>query len=584
MRIYVPLDAVDDNPFQVRTNYGDVADLAARINAVRDSFPETFGLLQVPRCRIVLINAAIGVQVVKDCRLFVNGEQLIRDPAVRVQIAFGHRRLRAFRYLAASMPEYNVFPVDVSDMSDVQMLDAVWEENQQRSDIPAVEQAELLAEKLREMGTHAAVAEAWGLSRATVTNKLSLLDLPEEIQNANRNGKISERTALAVAPVLEIKRLTKGNNEIFWGKSLEDYMPAPDAIVYAVLEGRIDSERVRKWVAAAVKHAGLLLPGCIAEMNAHQGGSILRSTCKGCRSRMNGSCFVPECMAAKSAMLRAQEIQAAGEVLGIPFSDRREDFPDDYEEKKLLQELWLEKKRDANFVYGWRVNESAVRPFSNDRLEFLHRENEFAGDGRAAIAIGHRGALSRSGSAPEQPPGEMVAKWQSEFERINKEAEAHVKTFLRDFVLGRDDRFMGLLQAMIRKPEATWIYDIDGQIRMIFDYLLRGSGAVSHINDVRDVRDFRAMLRRAGLDDLTTGTRATDMRRDAVLALHFYWCTGNYNRSYNYNQVRPFLDSALAMFDAAAPFSAADAEYTQLHEELRRAIRHMLQVLQREAK
>lgn len=39
MLIYVPLNQIDDNPFQKRSDYGDIEDLAARIAAAYDNYP-----------------------------------------------------------------------------------------------------------------------------------------------------------------------------------------------------------------------------------------------------------------------------------------------------------------------------------------------------------------------------------------------------------------------------------------------------------------------------------------------------------------------------------------------------------------
>ena len=71
----------------------------------------------------------------------------------RVQLAFGHHRLRAFQHLVATaVPGYEdaYFPVHVDALTDEQMFDAVWSEKlRERKDISAVEEAELLARKLK---------------------------------------------------------------------------------------------------------------------------------------------------------------------------------------------------------------------------------------------------------------------------------------------------------------------------------------------------------------------------------------------------------------------------------------------------
>ena len=56
MLIYVPLNHIDDNPYQRRAEYGDIEELAERIHLAKASYPETLGLMQVPRGRIVVVD------------------------------------------------------------------------------------------------------------------------------------------------------------------------------------------------------------------------------------------------------------------------------------------------------------------------------------------------------------------------------------------------------------------------------------------------------------------------------------------------------------------------------------------------
>ena len=128
MQTYVQLDQIDDNPFQRRTEYGDLEDLAARIRAKRFDFPDTYGLMQVPVGRIVLVEPLSTFQA----------EQLLRDHGglpggmYRVQLAFGHRRLRAFRLLAETYPDHygRSMPINVLQLTDDQIASvATYERN-----------------------------------------------------------------------------------------------------------------------------------------------------------------------------------------------------------------------------------------------------------------------------------------------------------------------------------------------------------------------------------------------------------------------------------------------------------------------
>ena len=140
MLIHVPLDRLDDNPFQRRQDYGDVETLAADI--------QQRGLLQIPRGRL-LFDGQPQTAMQTTRVLEANGPGWPAGAAFCVQLAFGHRRLRAYRALAeAHGGHWTAMPVYVEALDDDAMLDAVWSENQHRSDINPIEQAELLAEKL----------------------------------------------------------------------------------------------------------------------------------------------------------------------------------------------------------------------------------------------------------------------------------------------------------------------------------------------------------------------------------------------------------------------------------------------------
>jgi hypothetical protein len=70
MLIYVPLNHIDDNPYQRRAEYGDIEELAERIHAAKASYPDTLGLMQVPRGRVVVVDTdtVVGMRFGKTIR------------------------------------------------------------------------------------------------------------------------------------------------------------------------------------------------------------------------------------------------------------------------------------------------------------------------------------------------------------------------------------------------------------------------------------------------------------------------------------------------------------------------------------
>ena len=96
--IEIPIALIDDNPYQARTTYTPEG-----IERLAASIKES-GLLQPPMGR--LVDAVKGRSVTaEEFALFMadidkqrcSAEELLEMHGCRVQIAFGHRRLRAYR-------------------------------------------------------------------------------------------------------------------------------------------------------------------------------------------------------------------------------------------------------------------------------------------------------------------------------------------------------------------------------------------------------------------------------------------------------------------------------------------------------
>jgi len=193
----IPLDVIKDNPYQTRSQYANIEDLAASIYGMRQARRETSGLVQVPPARLWDVDANL---VLDPANFDDLGDLLavLHGGLVVVQLAAGHRRFRAFQHLAGNVQhdgyEYHTFPVELGVYSDEAMADLVWTENHDRDDLTAIEEAEALQRDMQAFGwTQAEIGFRRGLSRSAVANKLRLLKLPEKAQTAIRTGQISER-------------------------------------------------------------------------------------------------------------------------------------------------------------------------------------------------------------------------------------------------------------------------------------------------------------------------------------------------------------------------------------------------------
>lgn len=157
----VPIDRLDPNPWQPRQDFGDLEELAESIR--------TKGLLT---------------------------PILVRPRGDRYQVVAGERRVRACRM--AGLTEVPCIEVDVSDS---EMLEVALIENLQRKDLDPFEEAEAYRRLMDEFGyTHAEMARVLGKARSTITETLSLLNIPDDIRALCReHGIVSRRQLLTIA-------------------------------------------------------------------------------------------------------------------------------------------------------------------------------------------------------------------------------------------------------------------------------------------------------------------------------------------------------------------------------------------------
>jgi ParB family chromosome partitioning protein len=124
---------------------------------------------------------------------------VVRQIGERFQLVAGERRLRAAQSIGVDS-----IPVRIVDFNDQQVMEAALAENIQRSDLNPIEKAQGFREYLgRFEMTHEELAGRLGLDRSTVTNLVRLLDLPDAVQAAVRNGQITAGHARALLAVTD---------------------------------------------------------------------------------------------------------------------------------------------------------------------------------------------------------------------------------------------------------------------------------------------------------------------------------------------------------------------------------------------
>lgn len=160
-----PIDKISRNPHQPRLTF-DHADLEDLISSIREH-----GVLQP----LIVTPVADGTY----------------------QLIAGERRLRA-----STIAGLKTVPVVVRDATELQKLELAIIENVQRSDLNPIEEAKAYQRLIDEFGmTQDDVGRKMGKSRPQVGNIIRLLQLPQEIQQALVEKRISSsngRTLLSL--------------------------------------------------------------------------------------------------------------------------------------------------------------------------------------------------------------------------------------------------------------------------------------------------------------------------------------------------------------------------------------------------
>jgi len=119
---------------------------------------------------------------------------VVRQQGDRYTLIAGERRWRA-----TQLAGLGTIPAIVREVEENHILELTLIENIQREDLNPIETAEAFARLTREAGlTHEQIAERTGKDRATVTNFLRLLKLPDEVRKRVATGELSMGHARAL--------------------------------------------------------------------------------------------------------------------------------------------------------------------------------------------------------------------------------------------------------------------------------------------------------------------------------------------------------------------------------------------------
>jgi ParB family chromosome partitioning protein len=153
----IAIDLIDPNPHQPRQIMGDLSELIASIAEK--------GIIE---------------------------PIVVRQRGDRFQIVAGERR-----YQASIQAGLRELPVVIRDIDDTEVIELALIENLQRKDLTPFEEAEALHNLAERCAyTHEDLARRLGKSRTSVTESLSLVQMPEAIRNLCRLADISSKSLL----------------------------------------------------------------------------------------------------------------------------------------------------------------------------------------------------------------------------------------------------------------------------------------------------------------------------------------------------------------------------------------------------
>jgi len=169
------IDKIEANPLQPRKNFDE-----SKIEELSESIKEN-GIIQ---------------------------PIIVRKTDEKYEIIAGERR-----YRAAKQAKLSKIPVIVKEAEDEKSLEIAVIENIQREDLNPVEEGEAYKLLIEKYGyTQEKLAQKLGKKRTTITNKLRILKLPQDIKNAIKNGDISSghaRAMLSIESELEQAEIAK---------------------------------------------------------------------------------------------------------------------------------------------------------------------------------------------------------------------------------------------------------------------------------------------------------------------------------------------------------------------------------------
>jgi hypothetical protein len=399
MRIYVPLEFIYDNPFQSpHRDYSDIAEFATQdIVPYIESRPETMGLQVPPQGRLIANSALVTYseanKLIIEKKLFLASlpaaeavptyadrlRQAWEKTGYFIQLIMAHRRVRAIRYLAQNDERYahGLIPLDVIQLPNEQMLAEVRTENFARKNQSAVEDLEYMRHAFNLLGQTATlkdVAALLKMSESRARNLWRLRDLPEDAQQANMAGKISQSHCEELLALARIKSFSFSADGSTWVVGKWDgerhngeysHPPHPqDYYNYVLTHGdKIGRDDIRRYLSEFAEAAGRELPPALKSETLGDEGEVLQATCKQCpaKQKIGGDeyCLNQTCFRAK--MLAWCKAEAQKSFPGYQWVGEKLTSVNNVHYSALI-EYALAHRNDPEMLIGVAFSGYATRP------------------------------------------------------------------------------------------------------------------------------------------------------------------------------------------------------------------------------
>lgn len=319
-----------------------------------------------------------------------------------VEIAFGHTRLAALKYLTtASIEElaeigitfndpaeqqsfiekHSKIDINIQVLNDEAMFEMAVTENHDRKDLSPIEEAKAMLVYRDTFGkTSDEIGALFHLSGSAVRNKLRLLDLPDDYKEVLVRGEVTEGMARDLLVLTQLPKDMRGMYSFSTGVR----MSVEDEIKTRLQNGTINSEELKDQIDGLYNRFGVEMErqGKSWKNDEQLIDSENKSLplCKGCPSLVTRNkhdyCLNRDCFNAKVLAWRVNYLKQASLVSGIPVLEHDNDSFKDHTQFSWSNESALKEIKAKGGCLNLRLVYKEPYHGMNDSVLITNLVNE----------------------------------------------------------------------------------------------------------------------------------------------------------------------------------------------------------------